>query len=88
MITTRYLAHAILIHKQNKNPQHPDSYRPIALLEIFGKIFEKLVNKRLKEQLETNQLLPDHQYSFRKNKNTQTPTILTLDTIQMPAAGG
>ena len=74
--------HAIFKYKHNKNPQHPNSYRPIALLKVFGKMLEKLVNKRLKEHLVTNQLLPDHIYGFRKNKNTQTPTILTLNSIQ------
>ena len=79
-------AHLILIPKPGKNPQLPGSYRPIALLEIFGKILEKMINSRLRMHLESNDLLPEH--GFRAKRNTQTPTILAIDTIQNARSRG
>ena len=69
-------SHLIPIPKPNKNHQLPGSFRPIVLLEILGKLLEKLINVRLRQHLQTNNLLPEHQYGFRQKRNTQTPTIL------------
>ena len=45
-------------------------FRPISLLSIFDKIIEKLMHIRLYEFLETNKILNDNQYGFRKNNST------------------
>ena len=43
----------IMIPKPGKDPHNPFSYRPISLLNITGKIFEKILTNRLKDFLET-----------------------------------
>ncbi|KAL4091820.1 hypothetical protein QTP88_026442 [Uroleucon formosanum] len=45
--TTWKSALIIVIPKPGKQPDLPESYRPISLLPTFGKIFEKLLLKRL-----------------------------------------
>ena len=46
------------------------NYRPIWILPILSKIFEKLVHKRLVNYLGKYKLLIKHQYSFQKGKST------------------
>ena len=47
-----------------------ENYRPISILPIFSKIFEKLINKQIMNYLETNKLLEQNQYGFRSNRGT------------------
>ena len=42
--------------------------RPISLLPIFSKIFEKVVHKQLYTY--QNNILYEHQYGFKKHKST------------------
>ena len=44
----------------------PGNYRPISVFPIIGKVFEKVVNNRLVEFLELNNILSKDQYGFRK----------------------
>ena len=43
------------------------NYRPISVLPIFSKIFEKFVYKQLYTYFEQNNKLYEHQYGFRKH---------------------
>jgi hypothetical protein len=51
-------AHTVMIPKPGKCPNDPKSYRPISLLSITGKIFERILTNRLQLTLESNNLLP------------------------------
>ena len=44
----------------------PGNYRGISLIEVFGKILEKLVFNRLYSYLEKNKLIYDLQFGFRR----------------------
>ncbi|KAH0809408.1 hypothetical protein GEV33_013383 [Tenebrio molitor] len=72
-------AKTIMIPKPGKNPSDPRSYRPISLLNIIGKILEKVLSARLKLSLESNNLLPSQQFGFRAQRSTINP-ILELHT--------
>ena len=72
-------ASTIMIPKPGKNPHNPLSYRPISLLNITGKIFEKILTNRLKDFLETNNIIPQQQFGFRSQRSTMNP-ILELHT--------
>jgi hypothetical protein len=54
------------ILKPNKPPTDPNSYRPISLLSIVGKLFERIIASRLSTQFNQKHLLPDEQFGFRK----------------------
>ena len=41
------------------------NYRPVSLLPVVSKFFEKLVNNRIVDHLEKCGLFPDFQYGFR-----------------------
>jgi hypothetical protein len=61
-------AEIILIIKPGKNPKELSSYRPISLLPIINKLFEKLVLRRLNRDLQPDDWIPPHQFGFW-NKN-------------------
>ena len=47
------------------------NYRPISLLAIFSKIFEKVMHKRLLTFLENNKSLHELQYGFRPSRSRE-----------------
>lgn len=63
-------AEIIMIHKHNKPENLVSSYRPISLLAIFSKIFERLLLSRLLPVLETENIIPEHQFGFRPKHGT------------------
>ena len=55
------------LYKGRTKPADPSNYRPISLLSVFTKIFEKeKKNRCIMAFLETNSVLCDSQYVFRK----------------------
>lgn len=63
-------ARVILIPKGNKPFGDPSAYRPLCLLDTFGKLLEGLINNRLVAELNERGGLNDEQYGFRKGKST------------------
>ena len=57
-----------LIYKGKGDIQCPDSYRSIALGNAIAKLYTKIINNRLTE--ETDHLIPEEQYGFRKGRST------------------
>ena len=49
---------------------NPSNYRPIALTSTVAKVFETLLNSHFIKHLESNNLLSDHHYGFRKARST------------------
>lgn len=64
------VAQIIMIPKPGKKPEDVTSYRPISLLPILSKVFEKLYVKRLKLIINQKKLIPDHQFGFRDRHGT------------------
>ena len=52
-----------------------DNYRPISLLSCFSKVIEKIVCNRLTLFLDSNNLITNAQYGFRKNHSTLHPLV-------------
>lgn len=57
------------------------NYRPIAILSVFSKIFEKLLSKRIKTFLESGNILSPNQHGFREHRSTITSLLSILDFI-------
>ena len=75
------LAQVIALYKKGAR-YDPNNYRPISLLSIFDKIFEKILCKRLISFLERNKILYCHQYGFRKCYSTLLALIEVTDLIK------
>jgi hypothetical protein len=65
------------IFKQG-DPRICDNYRPIALVNTFLKILEKMVAVDLANHLDLNKLLYKHQYGFQRGKSTEHNLIFKL----------
>ena len=57
------------IHKKG-DVQLFDNYRPISILPIFGKIFEKVIYKRLYSFFTSFNVIHEQQFGFRKKHST------------------
>ena len=57
---------------------NPSNYRPIALTSAVAKVFETLLNSHFIKHLESNNLLSDHQYGFRKARSTGISSPILL----------
>ena len=64
------MAEMIMVLKPGKPPNEVSSYRPISLLPIMSKLFEKLVLKRLTPILDVKHIIPLHQFGFRQQHST------------------
>lgn len=64
------VAQIILIPKPGKDVTLVNSYRPISLLPILSKVFEKLLLKKLLPIITEKQLIPDHQFGCRAEHST------------------
>ena len=70
----------IPIHKKGKDKNEPLSYRGISLMATSAKLFTSILNNRIKQYLETNQLLSDEQNGFRAGRSCQEH-IFVLNSI-------
>ncbi|BET01387.1 Retrotransposon protein [Nesidiocoris tenuis] len=69
----------ILVRKPKKAANDPLSYRPISLLTLFSKIFEKLLAPRLLRELDT--LIPLTQFGFRNRHSCVHQLHRVVDKI-------
>ena len=56
-------------------------YRPVSLLSVVSKVFEKLVNNRIVDHVEKCGLFSDFQYGFRSSRSTADLLIVVSDRI-------
>lgn len=76
------VAEVIMLPKPGKPLKHAKSYRPISLLPIISKLFEKLFLKRLSPLIEGNKLIPNHQFGFRQKHSTADQVHRIIDVIE------
>ena len=71
---TLKIASIIPLHKGGVR-NDPTNYRPISLLSIFAKLFEKVIKHRLVTFLDVNNIITDNQFGFRKSHSTELAVI-------------
>ena len=64
------------------------NYRPISLLPIFSKIFERLIYNRLINFITENKILSELQFGFQKNKSTEQAVSAILSSLDMDKSKG
>ncbi|CAG9124649.1 unnamed protein product [Plutella xylostella] len=69
--------------KDGKPPTDPGSYRPISLLPLLSKLFEKVFLRRLKPILDEEKLIPDHQFGFREEHSTVEQIHRIVEKIRL-----
>lgn len=71
------------IHKPNKDPNKPESYRPISLLSCILKTFERMIKYRLEWWLKKNNPLPQNQFGFKQGLGTLNAVSNIVTDIQL-----
>ena len=74
------LAKVIPVYKNKGEIISPGNYRPISL-SVFDKLLEKVMYLRLYNHLQTNSILNQYQFGFRKNYSTTLALIEIINKI-------
>ena len=69
------------IHKKGGNNE-PEQYRPISILTILSKIFERSAVDQMITYYNANKLLSPRQHAYRKNHSTTTSLFELTETIK------
>ena len=57
------------------------NYRPVSVLSVISKVFEKFVNNRIVDQLQICGSFSDFQYGFRSSRSTADLLTVVSDRI-------
>ena len=75
------IAKVISLFKKG-NPELPSNYRPISLLPIFSKIFEKLMYNQLYRLLEIHKALYSLQFGFQGNHSIDHALVSLTEAVR------
>ena len=64
------------------------NYRPISLLPTISKVFERILFDQMYTYFNTNSLLAEQQYGFRKNHSTEYAAIKLVDHVSKEMESG
>ena len=67
-------SHVTPVYKKG-DVNDPNNYRPISLLPIISKVFERLINEQLRDFLESNGIINDSQHGFRRKRSCESALI-------------
>ena len=71
-----------VLKKKSDDLDNPGSYRPISLLATISRVLEKIINLRLTDWAETNNLLHVNQSGFRKDHSCQDNIFKMIETCK------
>ena len=71
----------VLPLSKSDNNQDMTNWRPISLLPLFSKIYEKIVHRRLYEYLDKLRILSDSQFGFRTKHSTVHAAYHLLECV-------
>lgn len=70
-----------LIPKAEKTTTIVQNHRPISLLETAAKIYERIINDRFRNYLQSNNINNPRQHSYRQSRGTHTALALLYEEI-------
>lgn len=74
------IAKVIPVYKKGSKSD-PKNYRPISLLPLLSKLFEKILKFRLLAHLRANKVLNDRQFGYQKGVGTSDAIYTLLDDV-------
>lgn len=80
-------AQLMLISKGKGDPEKPNAYRPLCLLDTAGKLLEKLLKPRIAQAMERAGGLSKQQHGFRKGKSTIGAIEDVVKTAEVAQSG-
>ncbi|CAH2092754.1 unnamed protein product [Euphydryas editha] len=72
----------IMIYKPGKPAHETSSYRPISLTPVLSKLWEKIFLVRLSKCINERDIIPQHQFGFRKHHLTVEQVHRVYDSIR------
>ena len=75
------IAKVVPLHKSGSKANF-DNYRPISVLQVLPKVFERVVHNQLYDHLVNHNTLSLYQFGFRKNHSTAQAVIYYTDCIR------
>ena len=75
------VASVVPVFKNIRERSTAKNYRPVSLLSVVSKVFEKLVNNMIVDHLEKCDLFSDFQYGFRSSRSTADLLTVVSDRI-------
>ena len=76
------LAKVIPIYKKGDNSKL-DNYRPISILPVISKIFERVIFNQIDDYFRSQKLYYGSQYGFRKKHSTELAALELIDRITL-----
>ena len=73
-------AHVAPVHKKN-NRHDPANYRPISLTSVTCKLIEHIIYSQIINHLDSNGILTDRQFGFRKRRSCETQLLITVQDL-------
>lgn len=74
------LSRLVLIEKPTSSEEK--KYRPICLLNVLGKVFESIINERLKKEIEQSGGLSENQFGFRSGRSTMDALEKLVEAVR------
>jgi len=81
------VAKLVLLRKGQKPLEEPSSYRPICLLNTIGKLYERIIKKRLETHLEQTGGICNEQFGFRNGRSTIDALNRVREVVESAATG-
>ena len=75
------IAKVIPLFKEKGDDFDFENYRPISLLSVLSKIYERVVFDQIYEYFHSNNLFYESQYGFRKGHSTEHALLELYDRI-------
>ena len=70
------------IYKNSGSRLEMKNFRPIALISTIYKLFSSIINKRMQDYIQLNNLIPLEQSGFQAGKDTHTNIKVLIDVIE------
>ena len=74
-------ANVVAIHKKNRRTS-PQNYRPISLLSIVAKVYERILVKNITNFFDTHHLISNRQFGFRSKRSVSDLLLQLTSTWQ------
>lgn len=73
---------AVAFPKANKPADNLNNYRIISLLNVFHKVFSKVIKNKLNEHIQMKNLLPEDSYGFREGRGINEYGVRLVQTLE------
>jgi len=73
-------ANITAIWKGKGSKEDPNNFRPISILPIIARVFERMVAAQMYTHCDQNRIIPEQQFGFRKKSNCEVALLKASDS--------